>query len=416
MVFIDSLTGWIVTGNDTPNDSSGYILKTTNAGDNWDLQLFDVRDFARVIFLNNNTGYVCGGYNTGARLLKTTNGGTNWFQINGPGGQIFYNDMSVFNEDTIYITIHESLTGGVFLTTNGGASWTRKYYAGGTSNPDKIYFANNKLGFAERSTHNYLRTTNFGDSWNIVNGPFIWFNDMKFVDSLTGYKANGFMMKTTDGGLNWTQQTLPHAKNFFNPDAIKFTQIGDTLWAVGANIFVPVNGSDDILNFETRGIIYFTSNGGANWGYQLPDTSINIFKYDFVDFINSNTGWAYQSINGGIHTTTGGGPTIYVNVFSISHEIPADYKLHQNYPNPFNPVTRISYDIKKSSDVALDVYDITGKHIHNIVKQRQEPGSYAVDFDARFHGASSGLSSGIYFCILKAGNNFISNIKMLLVK
>ena len=43
--FLDSLKGFIVTGNNMPNDTSGYILKTTNGGDNWVLKFTDFRDF-----------------------------------------------------------------------------------------------------------------------------------------------------------------------------------------------------------------------------------------------------------------------------------------------------------------------------------------------------------------------------------
>ncbi|MBK8552238.1 MAG: hypothetical protein IPL53_14715 [Ignavibacteria bacterium] len=131
------------------------------------------------------------------------------------------------------------------------------------------------MGFATRSTNNYLRTSNGGETWEIIIGPFIWFNDMVFIDSLTGYKSNGFMMKTIDGGLSWIQQSLPNDTNFFNPDAVRFSKVKDTIWAVGANIFAPGKES----SFQTRGILYFTSNGGLNWGYQIPDTS-----YGYSDF------------------------------------------------------------------------------------------------------------------------------------
>ncbi|MDQ3021697.1 MAG: hypothetical protein M3R36_14170 [Bacteroidota bacterium] len=49
----------------------------------------------------------------------------------------------------------------------------------------------------------------------------------------------------------------------------------------------------------------------------------------------------------------------------------------------------------------LSFSSLSGKPIDNIVNKRQEPGSSAVDFDSRFHGGSTGLSSGKYFCLLK---------------
>ncbi|MBK8552233.1 MAG: hypothetical protein IPL53_14690 [Ignavibacteria bacterium] len=80
---------------------------------------------------------------------------------------------------------------------------------------------NNKLGFASRATNNYLRTTNFGDTWTIISQPFIWFNDMQFIDSLTGYKANGFVMKTIDGGLSWSQLNLPAINDTISENGVE---------------------------------------------------------------------------------------------------------------------------------------------------------------------------------------------------
>jgi len=85
------------------------------------------------------------------------------------------------------------------------------------------------------------------------------------------------------------------------------------------------------------------------------------------------------------------------------------YSLSQNYPNPFNPVTKISYSIPKSSYVSIKVYDILGKEIASPVNERQDIGSYSVEFDA------SKLTSGIYYYKIEAGE-FTSVKKMTLVK
>ena len=60
ITFIDSLLGFAVTYNDTPGDT-GYVLKTTNSGNNWYIVFQNRADFNRVIFLNESTGFVCGG-------------------------------------------------------------------------------------------------------------------------------------------------------------------------------------------------------------------------------------------------------------------------------------------------------------------------------------------------------------------
>ncbi|MGD8780171.1 MAG: PQQ-binding-like beta-propeller repeat protein [Ignavibacteria bacterium] len=76
-----------------------------------------------------------------------------------------------------------------------------------------------------------------------------------------------------------------------------------------------------------------------------------------------------------------------------------EYTLSQNYPNPFNsPSTKIKYSIVNASQVKLSVFDTLGKKVATIVNEYKNPGSYEVSFNA------SGLSSGIYYYRLTAGN------------
>jgi len=95
--------------------------------------------------------------------------------------------------------------------------------------------------------------------------------------------------------------------------------------------------------------------------------------------------------------------------------IPLEFMLYQNYPNPFNPYTKIVYDISKTSNVTLKVFNILGKEIYKLENGLKETGRYSVDFDAR------GLSSGTYFYEIKAiernsGKIFSEIKKMVVVK
>ena len=401
MEFTDSLNGYIVAGN--------YVLMTTNSGSEWTITDSLFANLSEIEFLDRNTGFICGG-----NLYKTTNSGEDWKFVNLPMFGISENDMDVISEDTIWLTNRGALDGGIFLTTNGGASWTRKYYAGGFENPEKIYFANSTLGFAERATNNYLRTSNGGETWQIINGPFIWFNDIKFIDSLTGYKANGYIMKTTDGGLTWKQQTLPQDSNFFVPDAVRFSWINDTLWAVGANVFV--ESSKQVVNsFETRGIVFLTTNDGANWGYQIPDKGFGISRYRFVDFESGKKGWAYNSLanddnSAGVYTSTGGNDTtIYVGIINYTQSTAQSFRLITNFPNPFNPTTTIKFELKSNSQTDISVYDVSGRLTAVIVSEELRAGVYETVFDG------SALSSGIYFCVMQSGS-YRESITMALLK
>ncbi|MBL7129486.1 MAG: T9SS type A sorting domain-containing protein, partial [Ignavibacteria bacterium] len=78
--------------------------------------------------------------------------------------------------------------------------------------------------------------------------------------------------------------------------------------------------------------------------------------------------------------------------------------------NPFNYSTRIKFDISKTSDVKLKVYNLLGKEIDEIVNSKLSRGSY----DFRFIGSE--LPSGVYFCRLVVDDNKIDTKKMVLIK
>ncbi|MEZ4820950.1 MAG: T9SS type A sorting domain-containing protein [Ignavibacteria bacterium] len=99
-------------------------------------------------------------------------------------------------------------------------------------------------------------------------------------------------------------------------------------------------------------------------------------------------------------TTTG--------INQITSLIPEKYNLYQNYPNPFNPVTNIKFDIIKSNNVKVIVYDLLGKEVTVLLNEVLQPGSYKVDFDG------SRLSSGIYYKVVT--NEFTDIKKMTLIK
>jgi len=90
-------------------------------------------------------------------------------------------------------------------------------------------------------------------------------------------------------------------------------------------------------------------------------------------------------------------------------DLPRDFALQQNYPNPFNPSTVIVYELPTVSDVVLTVYDMLGREIATLVRQRQAAGRYRATFNAQ------NLSSGVYLYRLQAGS-FVQTKKMMLLK
>ena len=89
--------------------------------------------------------------------------------------------------------------------------------------------------------------------------------------------------------------------------------------------------------------------------------------------------------------------------------LPSKYELDNNYPNPFNPSTVIGFTIPMTTHVRLDIYNILGQRVAELVNANMSAGSYKFSFDA------SKLSSGVYLYRL-ATNNFTAVKKMILSK
>ena len=90
------------------------------------------------------------------------------------------------------------------------------------------------------------------------------------------------------------------------------------------------------------------------------------------------------------------------------------FLLGQNYPNPFNPTTRIAYQLNKSAQVRLSVYDITGREVNRLIDQYQPVGDYSVEWNSNATGGNK-LSSGIYFARLGVDNESATR-KMIMTK
>ena len=106
-------------------------------------------------------------------------------------------------------------------------------------------------------------------------------------------------------------------------------------------------------------------------------------------------------------------------ISSDLQQIPAEFTLEQNYPNPFNPSTKINYNLPYSSKVTLEVYNVIGMKIGELVNQEQAAGYYTVDFNST--SLNKTISSGVYFYRINAvgsntGNSFSSIKKMILLK
>ena len=326
----------------------------------------------------------------------------NW--INYPNLPSGADDFCVLNGDTILWVKNSGFLGGVFRSTNGGLSSQNIWTNGTSNNPDKIYMYDKNMGFScVISSSSYLRkTTNGGFSWVDINitDEFL---DMKFIDTLTGWKGTNSIKKTTDGGITWLQQTAPNVSSFVVYSISIINK--DSVWLGG--------GAFKFIGNTFYGALCKTTNGGTNWDYQIPNMAIDSGVYLNVNFINSKCGWAYINdvgINDGVHTKVGGNDTTVNGVNNSSTIELYDYQLYQNYPNPFNTRTVISCQLSVVSNVSIKVYDVQGHEVQTLVQGKLNPGVYEYLFDG------GNLSSGVYFYSMKINDKFIDTKRMVYIK
>ncbi|MBN2858112.1 MAG: T9SS type A sorting domain-containing protein [Candidatus Delongbacteria bacterium] len=68
-------------------------------------------------------------------------------------------------------------------------------------------------------------------------------------------------------------------------------------------------------------------------------------------------------------------------------------------PNPFNPETEVSFKLDQKEHVKLNLYDLKGREIMEIINEEMGSGRHS------FIISPSDLAGGTYFMVLKAGNN-----------
>jgi len=194
---------------------------------------------------------------------------------------------------------------------------------------------------------------------------------------------NGSLFLTADGGATW--QEIPSGT-------------GESLVSVH---FVDNNNG---WIAGDAGTILRTRDGGFTWQEQFSGIGSNTLTS--VCFVDTMNGWVTGEGGTILHTTDGGG---VMEVIEINSEMPTSYLLSQNYPNPFNPSTSIRWQQPELGILTLKIFDVLGREVTTLLNEERPAGEYEVEF------IGNGLSSGVYFYQIKAGE-FIQTKKMLLIK
>ncbi len=90
------------------------------------------------------------------------------------------------------------------------------------------------------------------------------------------------------------------------------------------------------------------------------------------------------------------------------------FTLLQNYPNPFNPTTTIEYQLPKSGNVEIKIFNLNGQLVSKLEGTHQIQGVHTVVWDGRNSGGQT-VASGMYIYQVVFENSMLAK-KMLFLK
>jgi hypothetical protein len=173
------------------------------------------------------------------------------------------------------------------------------------------------------------------------------------------------------------------------------------------------------LTFPMPYIAYVDYAAGIDFS-QINDDTLGLVTTRFGDADSTQLSWDKWSDNTW-HTVLeplNWGKDLDLGIFMIvdksSANISDNYfidkiKLSQNQPNPVSGSTLIQYEIQNVANVALEIYDLSGRLVLTCNEGRQEAGKHDILVD------SGKLAQGSYFYSLKADNHRLTK-KMSVIK
>jgi hypothetical protein len=177
--------------------------------------------------------------------------------------------------------------------------------------------------------------------------------------------------------------------NFYGNDFSN--QISGT---TGNNTFIGYGG-DDIL-IGGSGVDRAIYRGDYNYYAILPPIVTLDSSFQIIDLYPNRDGtdhlFEFEEIefNGIVYLLSD------LLDLNSDEQFPSEFSLDSPYPNPFNPNTSISYDIAKTGQIHLAVYDLNGRLIKTLKNGEAKRGYYSVIWDAKDENGA-GVSTGIYF-------------------
>lgn len=283
-------------------------------------------------------------------------------------GNLYIGGITTVSGDGVYLTVK--------YDRNGIRQWAKIYDAPGSGSSTLsgivIDRTNNSLYATGGATTNGIQMA-VTIKYNSLTGDSTWVRK----DTGTYSRANSSsIIIDSIGNIYTTGGTYNLGLFPFDVITRKYSDQSNLLWSINYN--GPFNGIDYgiDLDFDSFRNVYVLATSESSSGVR-----------DYVVI-------KYSQLTG---------------ILATSSEIPGGFKLKQNYPNPFNPSTKIKFSIPKTAYVQVQIYDILGRTVKELVNEFKDKGVYSVTFDG------TGLASGVYFYTIEAGT-FKETKKMVLVK
>ena len=283
----DGRHGWAVGG-------TGGVLHTIDGGMNWTAQITPAGLSLNAVYFHadGRQGWAVarGGY-----ILSTINGGANWVSQTIPSFKSL-NSVYFHSDGKRGWVVGDG--GAILHTVDAGASW-KAQTSPSTLKLNSAHFHNHgQLGWLVGEGGTILHTSDGGKAWKLqTSASKKWLNAVVFhADGERGWVVGreGVILHTTNGGSSWKAQQIPSKELLkslhFNPEG----RIG---WTVG--------GRMGFASGQSLGAtILKTTDGGESWKEQSSPTSKLLSSVHF--HTNSRLGWAVGDDGTILHTTNGG--------------------------------------------------------------------------------------------------------------
>jgi photosystem II stability/assembly factor-like uncharacterized protein len=356
------------------------IARSTDKGETWEILNNGLSSSFTSSIIETDEGVLLTGTDYGT--FRSTDKGKNWVQT-GVSGNFYAYNMFKDKQNRIYAATWSS---GLWRSTNTGLNWT-KLDQGFTSG-HVIAMAIDSSGtiYAGAGGGAIYKSTNDGISWTEVYRSSI----TAFMYSIS-IAPNGYifvcsqregLLRSTDSGNSWELLTGIASKELWS---VMVTEKGE--------VFV---GADRKLPLITERKVYLSTDYGESWSdITGPLETILVFEFKI-----DKEGYIYLGTDESLWRST-----------AVTTEVPpswteiSDYTLQQNYPNPFNPTTKIRYTLKAEGNIKLLIYDIKGELVSTLVNEKQQAGSYEVDF-----ALPENISTGVYIYRLTVSDNNTHNV------